>query len=222
MTFAQMQARAEILFEAIDSGNLPGFIEAEWLDLFNQAQEKLVLGILQDGISRNAFNKRVIDILVEDDNIAGGYSQAGTSPTFTITLTADTWWILNVTADVTLSTVTTTDILVDEISYDEYHANKNNPFKKPDKTERFWYYMVGSEMVVTTDTVTTLDELYITYARLPLTISTADAYSTHACELHTSVHSRIVEIAVQLAHKAVEDEKGFQLQVLENQNPSIP
>lgn len=222
MTYAQMQARAEILFEAIDSGNLPGFIQAEWVDLFNQAQEKLVIDILQDGISKNAFNRRAIDILVESDNVAGNYTQAGSSPKFTITLTEDTWWILDVSADVTLSSTSTTDILVDEISYDERKKNKNNPFKKPDKTERFWYDLEESDMIVYTDTVTTLDELDVRYARLPLTIDTADGYVTHACELHPSVHSRIVELAVQLAYKSLTDEKGFQLQVIENQNPSIP
>jgi hypothetical protein len=217
MTFQEMKTRAEILFEAIDSDDVAGFTDNEWTDLFNQAQYKVVLEILNDGIARNSFNRRAIDPLIQTDNVAGTLSVSGSSPKFTVTLTDEIWWVLKVTASVTIDGNSYTDILVDSISYDEYHANKDNPFKNPDKDERYWRYPLNNDMIVITDSVTSLDDIEVEYVRLASSINA----SGDASELHESVHPAIVEVAVRLAHKSLEESTGYQLQALENDSPSI-
>ena len=235
MTFAEMRSRAEILYESIDSANAPGFTDGEWGEILSQAQYKVVNDILKDGVAKNAFNRRAIDaiILTQEftDTDAGVSIAAHATITNGYTVNIENtalagistedqiWWVLpTVMADALVGTTTYTDIDVDEISYGEYHASRNNPFKKPDYEEKFWYFPENSELVVITDG-STLKKVRIQYIESleghPIALASD-------CILDESIHPRIVEKAVGIAHSAVQDQVGFQLQTIENLNPTLP
>lgn len=130
---------------------------------------------------------------------------------------SDLWWILTSFADVEDNSIAYADIKVVPITWDEYQSNKSNPFRKPDRDEEFWYVLDESALVVITGGED-LKKLRVEYVENlePYAIA-----SGNDCVLHESIHPAIVKKAVEIAHTAVQDEKGFQLQVLENQRPNV-
>lgn len=237
MTFAEMKSRARILFEEITSGDAPGFTNADWGQIFTQAQYDVVNDILQDGLAKNAYNRRALDALIKYQE----FTDADAGPTITahpkytygylvdientaIGLTADQiWWILSAGAEVTsLASTTVGNIPIDEINYSEYRANIKNPFRKPSYEYSLWYWPEDKKLVVITDG-SVLKKVLIEYVE-NLKSSTTDytIASGSDCKLHESVHPLIVKRAVETAFSAVQDQAGFQMQVLENQNPPLP
>ena len=133
------------------------------------------------------------------------------------------------------------DVKVIPIDDDYYHLNKNNPYKKPshdlawrldygvlDTTyKRRHVYLLEPELSIVTS--------YIHYYRKPEPIIVKDSsydandgsidgktFLTYKamnldCELDPLVHRKIVDRAVKLAYAALQDEKGFQISSVQEQ-----
>jgi len=125
-----------------------------------------------------------------------------------------------------------TNVRVKPVDDDYYHMNINNPHKKPDH-ELVWRMDYGQlDISATPDTWTptlvyvvednqVLTSVQIHYYRkpVPIIIGSADGGTIDGvvvttdidCELNEIVHRKIVDRAVKLAYKALQDEKGVQL-----------
>lgn len=128
------------------------------------------------------------------------------------------WWPLFGIAELEEDSTTYSDIRVEPIQYSEYMINKDNPFKKPDRSEYIWFLTEDSSMVV----ITGGEDLKKLKLEFVENLEKYPISSSEDCVLHKAIHPRIVEAAVSLAHAAVQDQVGFQLQTIENQNPVIP
>lgn len=233
MNFTDMRRRAEILYESIASNDAPGFTASEWGELFTQAQSDVVNDILIDGAAKNAYNRRAIDALVHYQEFTT--TDAGPSVTVhpkypnaylvdiesvAIGLTEDTvWWVLSIGATGTHGTTAFSNVEVNEITYSTYRSNLTNPYRKPSYEDEFWYFPEDKNLVIIVDSSSTLTSVLIEYVE---DLSTHNIVMGTDCILHESVHPIIVKRAVEIAHASVQDQTGFQLQALENQNPRLP
>lgn len=235
MTFSEMRAEAELLYESIDSSNAPGFLDAEWGQFFTIAQRKIVIKILSEGITKNAINQLAIEKLIIKDSYADFVANThyrNSDGTFAWQLdrthaTVDPrfFWILDEYVD----TATHSNIPLDRITYDFYRSNLDNPFRKPDPVEGYWvlqFITTGPDTAVSSEPVFITDGseitgYYIVGASHPddYPIGPGIVYDTASGEeasvLNQSIHSRIVEEAVTLARMSVVDAQGYQLALAE-------
>lgn len=132
------------------------------------------------------------------------------------------------------------DIQVDPIDDDFYGTNKSNPYKKPN-IEKIWRIDGADEShkqhEYITDGTFTLASVYLHIDRKPRAIivpeTTSVVYTTSDgdidgirftyfrtglnCALDQSIHRDIVDKAVKLAYAALQDEKGFQISTVQEQ-----
>ena len=132
------------------------------------------------------------------------------------------------------------DIQVDPIDDDFYGANKDNPYKKPN-IEKIWRIdgadESSKEHEYITDGTFDLTTIHLHIDRKPRAIivpeTTAVQYadtdgtidgiwfvdfdSGLDCLLDQSIHREIVDMAVKLAYAALQDEKGFQISTVQEQ-----
>jgi hypothetical protein len=133
-----------------------------------------------------------------------------------------------------------TDVEVDPIDDDFYSANKENPYKKPN-VKKIWRIdgadETHKEHEYITDGTFTFTTVHLHIDRKPRPIivpeTTAVPYDTADgdidgitftdfntgldCHLDQIVHREIVEKAVKLAYAALQDEKGFQISSVQEQ-----
>ena len=136
-----------------------------------------------------------------------------------------------------------TDVEVDPIDDDFYSANKSNPYKKP-SIEKIWRIDSADESSkeheYITDGTFTFNTVHLHIDRKPRPIivpdTTAVVYSdtdgtidgvwfvdyiaagaSLDCLLDQSIHRDIVDKAVKLAYAALQDEKGFQISSVQEQ-----
>lgn len=220
MTFSEMRTEAELLYESINSSDAPGFTSDEWGQLLTVGQRRVVLRILEEGITKDAFNQLAIEHLIKSDTYSAFTTNAhfkntdGTSArSLNITLPGGKvfdskfFWIL----DEYVSTASATNIPVIRITYDFYRINKDNPFRKPEASYGYWILQYNNIPVFITDG-TAITGYYIVGVHHP------DNYpisTTSDCVLNESVHSKIVEEAVTLARMSVTDPQGYQLSLAE-------
>jgi hypothetical protein len=163
------------------------------------------------------------------------------------TITADpVLKVVNESADLTVGAtsiyynkiVTIEDVEVDPIDDDFYHANKSNPFKKPDE-KTVWRLDYSSHTNKTHEYITTADltianvKCFIYRRPRPIIVQDANYVTADGsingvplegftaagqdCYLDELVHREIVDRAVKLAYAALQDEKGFQLSSIQQQ-----
>jgi len=132
------------------------------------------------------------------------------------------FWIL----DEYLKDDTHNRIPLKRITYDFYQDNLKNPYKKPALGTDGKFWVISSTVYATYNTVVITDGTTLTnpvykvvgiYHPDENEISIADAYDNGCSKLLKAAHPLIVERAVKLAHLAVTDPQGYQLQVAENQ-----
>ncbi|MCK5643514.1 MAG: hypothetical protein KAJ19_22075 [Gammaproteobacteria bacterium] len=133
-----------------------------------------------------------------------------------------------------------TDVEVDPIDDDFYSANKENPYKKS-SIKKIWRIdgadETHKEHEYITDGTFTLTTVHLHIDRKPRAIvvpettavpyDAADGYIDGIyfldfntgldCALDRSIHREIVEKAVKLAYAALQDEKGFQISTVQEQ-----
>jgi len=227
MLFADMKRETKVLYESINSSAAPGFTDSDWQILFNAAQRKLIWDILKKGLTKDAFTMRMLEpitvyctdattsavdyFLNSDDSAALGFE-----------LDDAIFWVL----DEYLSDTTHDRIPLKRITYDFYQANLHNPYKKPGIDDDKYFWVISSTVDASSNTVVITDGTTLitaTYHAIGIQhpdenpISQADVYTNGCSKISKAAHPLIVERAESLAHLAVTDPEGYQLQLAENQ-----
>lgn len=229
MTFAEIKRETEILYESINSSDAPGFRDSEWQIILNMAQRKVIWDILRKGLTKDAFTLRMLEPITvyESDSTPYGsnvdyYLNSDDSGALGFTLDEKVFWIL----DEYLKTDDYDRIPLKRITYDFYQDNLKNPYKKPGvkEDEKFWvissFNSTNYNTVIISDGTTLTNPAYNTIGvEHPdeNEIDIADGYTNGCSILSKAAHPLIVERAVKLAHLAVLDPEGFQLQLAESQ-----
>jgi hypothetical protein len=129
------------------------------------------------------------------------------------------------------------DVEVNPIDEDFYHANKKNPFKKPNE-KRLWRIDYSNENQrvheYITDGTYTIDEVHLHIDRKlrPIIVPDANYVAADAtiddvyfidfvtgldCEIDKLIHRSIVDKAVKMAYAALQDQTGFQISSVQEQ-----
>jgi hypothetical protein len=228
MLFSEMTQEVKVLYESINSSTAPGFTNSGWQILLNVAQRKLIWDILNKGLTKDAFTMRMLEpitVFDEDTTLITTveyFLNSNNTSAFGATLDTSIFWIL----DEYLIATGQTRIPLKRITYDFYQDNLRNPYKKPgtDVDSKFWVISSASHgsynTIIITDGTTLTDPIYKVigvYHPDENEISIADVYTNGCSKLLKAAHPLIVERAVGLAHLAVTDPEGYQLQVMDNQ-----
>jgi len=222
-----MTQEVKILYESINSSAAPGFTNSGWQTLLSIAQRKLVWDILNKGLTKDAFTMRMLEpITIYDDNDTAAevdyFLNSDDTAAKGFELDDKIFWIL----DEYLKDDTHNRIQLKRITYDFYQDNLKNPYKKPALGTDGKFWVISSTVGATYNTVVITDGTTLTnpvykvvgiYHPDENEISIADAYDNGCSKLLKAAHPLIVERAVELAHLAVTDPQGYQLQVAENQ-----
>lgn len=237
MTAEEMSYEFDVLYDKITNFDAPGYEPREKSTFLTKAQEEIVRGVEKG----NAFvesRNRILDVLKTNEIVntftAGPYTNSfwGNTPALIA--------VINESASLTAGTghfydgQTFTEVEVDPVDDDYYHANIKNPFKKPNH-DRVWRMDYGqddsgwiSKLLYVIENNLTLTAVRVHYYRKPSPIIIPDAnysagetidgvdltgYTANGldCELNAIIHREIVDRAVKLAYAALQDEKGFQL-----------
>jgi hypothetical protein len=212
MTFLEMKAEAELLYESINSSAAPGFTDDEWGIILTRSQHSVVEDILHKGVTRDASTMLAIEILFKTVSYSSFitdsyFKNADGTPASILNTTLDNKiiWILDEYAD----TSAVNNIRLRRVSFDFYRINLDNPFRHPDVADCFWILQKNNVPVFITDG-SQITAYYV------LGVYHPDNYpinSTTDCILNSGVHCQIVEGAVKIARMSVIDPQGYQLAV---------
>lgn len=228
MNAAQMYNEWEILYEAIASGDAPGYEPYEVSVLLSEAQEQVLKEVVASGAERNDIRSLVIGPFIKVDTITPG---ASSSSTYANTLyfdqsTSDYWLIVNERLRQTPGSST---VEVKPVTHAFWDANKNNPYKQPSSTKYFWRLLEnasGSSRFLITGP-TEINTYYIFYLDKPDPIivpgvdngTTIDGTEVNAgiatsglgCAYNSVIHRDIIRKAAENAAAYVKDTESFQL-----------
>lgn len=226
LTAAQMKYEAKLQFEDIASNDAPSFTDREWSVLLTNAQAKVVYEAYkkfdsdeESRVALQALIKRFGANNAEDalDRIT---IAADILPSaYKVTLPADYMYSIFEHAKTSKSQY----VKVVQVPYDAYAVNIQNPYKKPSMS-KIWR-LIGYENNLILISPYQINDYICTYISRPEPIITAilttpiegTITTVNDCKLHANLHRRIVSVAVELAHAAVMDPNGYQLQRVESQ-----
>jgi len=137
MDALQMWNEFEIVYEAIASGDAPGYDPYEVSIILSEAQEQILKEILETGAESNDIKSLVIGPFIEVDTATPTTAVSAMYPDsleFNIDTTSF-WAILNERLKETDVGVT---VEVKPIDHDFWAANKDNPYKQPSTDRHFW------------------------------------------------------------------------------------
>ena len=246
MTAAQMKYEFEVGYDSITNFEAPGYSNKEISTFLTKAQEELVLDVYRNSNHyKEEFKTSLIRLKTAQTAVGISITGGSVYPnSYCVELNDDVLLVFN--ENVNLLTGPTHEFPNISLSYvavkpvddDYYHANINNPFKCP-TLERVWR--------LTDSTLTDKRHVYISplnapvvrvviqYYKKPLPIVIMDAgyvagdgaidgvnwvaYTALAldCALDPIMHRQIVDRAIKLAYAAVQDEKGFQISAVKEQ-----
>ena len=243
MTAEEMSYEFDVLYDKITNFDAPGYEPREKSVFLTKAQQELVFAI-EAGNAYNEHRNRIMDVLKTSGDLSptssGIYTNSVWADTPEMIAVANEVATLTAGASHFYSGQTLTDVRVKPIDDDYYHLNLKNPFKKPNhklvwrmsygEDNSGWIskllYIVGADLILTS--------VKIMYYRKPSPIIIQDAnYTTGSIDgvdltsytaselpsgLNTIIHREIVDRAVKLAYKALQDEKGFQLSAANEQS----
>ena len=245
MTAQQMKYEFEVGYDRITNFDAPGYTEKEISTFLTKAQEQLVLELYRNGNHYKEEFKKSLNMLKTSTDVAS--FTAGPYPSsFIGALPSELLVVYNEVASLTTNTsheypsATRTDVHVKPVDDDFYHLNKKNPFKKPSvKNDLIWrldYHTTTTKQhTYVIEANCTLTKVTVHYYKKPSPIIIAWAsyvagdgsidgvnWSSYTaasldCALDPITHREIVDRAVQLAFIALQDEKGVQLSVAQQQ-----
>lgn len=214
LTAKEMEYEAKVIYEALASGDAPGYTSRQWSILLTQAQEKLLRELISEGWDKDETNRRISSKLVTSVDIVK-FKKGKFPNSFEVEFPDDYFHIVQDTAN--------DNVQVLSKDWNYYHANKKNPFEKPDK-ETYWKLVHEKGAVVITEG-STLSKYWLVYLKRPKPIITANLSTAIEgetevtnCELDPIVHRKIVERAAKLADYYTNNQVGYQLGALEEQN----
>lgn len=243
MTAEEMSYEFDVLYDKITNFDAPGYEPREKSVFLTKAQQELVFAI-EAGNAYNEHRNRIMDVLKTSGDLSPSSSGIYTNSVWADT--PDMVGIVNEVATLTPDTAhfyygqTLTDVRVKPVDDDYYHLNLKNPFKKP-SYKLVWRMNYGednsgwiSKLLYIIGANLTLTNIKVMYYRRPSPIIIQDAnYTTGSIdgialsgytaselpsELNTIIHREIVDRAVKLGYKALQDEKGFQLSAADEQS----
>jgi hypothetical protein len=227
MTAGQMYNEFEIAYEAIASGDAPGYEPYEASILLSQAQEEILKELIATGIEYSDSKALVLGPHILTDSITGASSSAVYPDTWEVTVDESEYW--GIVNERLKETANGSTVEVKPIDHSFFNANKNNPFKKPDSDFYFWRFVEGSAgstkwMVYGP---TAIHTYYINYLDKPapiivpgVSLSTVidgtEVTSTIVgdgldCSFNSIIHRDIVNRAAKLGKAFIGDSEGFQL-----------
>ncbi len=243
MTAEEMSYEFDVLYDKITNFDAPGYEPREKSTFLTKAQQELVFAI-EAGNAYNEHRNRIMDVLKTSGDLTPTSSGIYTNSFWADA--PEMIAVVNEVATLTPAQAhfyygqTLTNVRVKPVDDDYYHLNLNNPFKKPShklvwrmsygEDASGWVskllYIIGADLALTS--------VKVMYFRKPSPIIIQDAsYSTGSIdgealsgytaselpsELNTIIHREIVDRAVKLAYKALQDEKGFQLSAADEQS----
>lgn len=183
--------------------------------LLTQAQEEIVRGLYNGTLAGQSFERteelrRYLDGLVKtaalEPSTTTGFSKIDVNKSTFFELPDDVWFITYEQA-----IISNRAIKVIPMRQDEWHKNKNNPFKMPNENKviRLDY---GNGVIELIPHVPSITAYIIKYVSKPFPIILIDlpeglkingeSIATN-CKLNTALHRVILERAVQLAYKRI-------------------
>lgn len=250
MTATEMAYEFDVGYDFITNFEAPGIEPKEKSTFLTQAQEQLVLDIRR-GNAFVETGKRILDILKTPATLSsfttGPYPNSFwvDLPTGVFAV-ANEGATLTPTSSHFYYGQTLSGVRVKPIDDDYYYANINNPYKKP-KHDLVWRLDYGendagtwkSKLVYIVGSNLTLTNVKVYYYRKPSPIImlysgylagdgsidgvalTGHTATNRDCELNKIVHREIVDRAVKLAYAALQDEKGFQISSVKEQQTKV-
>ena len=240
MTAEQMKYEFEVGYDFITNFQAPGLNNKEISTFLTIAQEELVFELYNTTSHYTEELKKSLSKLKTSQTITGVSISAGIDypNSYIVSLASDALLVYNESVDLQTGLAhfypsrTLSNIAVKPVDDDYYHANKDNPFKRP-TIERVWRLdngvSQGKRHVYIVEANTSVVKAIIHYYKKPAPIIIADsAYvvtdgaidgvnwnsytaSSSNCELDPIMHRRIVARAVKLAYAATKDQLGFEI-----------
>lgn len=247
MTATQMMYEFLVGYDIIANFEAPGYEPKEISTFLTKAQEEIVFDLLGKKDAYTEEFKKVINKLktiVEISNTSFS-TPSGLYPNATLVeLPAAVMLVHNDRVNMTATanhfypSHAFTDVAVLPIDDDYYHANKKNPFKKPND-ELVWRLDQGTSIlkhhIYVLPAECTLIKVILHYYRKPEPIIIVNSayvagdgaidglswsnYTAQSkdCELDSFIHRKIVDKAVQLAYAATKDQTGFEISATKEQ-----
>lgn len=241
MTADQMNYEFEVGYDRITNFDSPGYTNKEKSTFLTQAQEEIILDLLKDEDHyKEDFKKSVSKLKTIVSVPIGDFTTSASNyPNGFIVVVPSTVIRVNnerinirTTSDHSYPNKEFLDVPVKPVDDDYYHANKKNPYKKPSE-DLVWRIDQGTnalkQHVYILPSNCTPTTVYIHGYRKPEPIVIKDAsyvvadgaidgrnWSTYTAngldsELDPIMHRAIVERAIKLAFAALQDQTGFKL-----------
>jgi len=227
MTADQMYNEFEIAYEAIASGDAPGYSPYEVSILLTQAQDNIIKNLVGTGLEYDDSKALVLGPQIETSTYTTFASATMYPSTFTFEVDQTLFW--SIVNERLKETNTGSTIEVKPIDHSYFAANVDNPYKKPVNTRYFWrfiekgainsnWYVYGPDSIHT---------YYINYLEKPDPIivpgvdldTVIDGTTVDAtivldgldCEYNSLIHRDIVNRAAKMGKAFIGDPQGFQL-----------
>jgi hypothetical protein len=173
------------------------FIESYEVEkLFNEAQD-VFIDKYRPTVDTDEISRKKLDVLIDTDSITPAATASDNISTYAVfvTMPIDLRDILFEKA-----VISGVSVKVKPIKYDEYHANIDNPFKKP-YTSLIWRLDYGSgKHELISSSGSTITSYFLRYIKEPTTISIA---SNTTPDLHSRDHEELVNIAISILENRI-------------------
>ena len=232
MTTAELELLFLRLYDKVTNLAAPGYNQDEIQTFLNKAQLQIVKqrynykgNKYREGVEATEKRRKDLSELVRGVNISASSNNSDQTGVFPNGVFFDlpTDFLYTLVEEVTIShTDTCYDgdrIKVKPITHDEYTANLNNPFKKPDPST-VWRMDFSHDTVngtdalrheIITDATTTITTYHVRYIKIPTDI---DLVNSVTSELHEAMHEEIVDVAVRIA-TGITDPQSYQVKQIE-------
>lgn len=241
-----MKYEFEVGYDRITNFDAPGYTDKEISTFLTKAQEQLVLELYKNGNHYKEDFKKSLNMIKTYAEVTA--SVTGPYPnSVAFTVPADVLVVYNEAADISttssheLGVLTLTNLKVKPVDDDFYHANKDNPFKKPSLKEIWridFHATTNRQHIYVLEPYCTFTRAKVHYYKKPVPIIIASATytgdtstidgliwssytaSSSDCALDALVHREIVDRAIKLAFAAIQDEKGLSIAMAQQQEKS--
>lgn len=219
MDTQEIKDRFLLLYDKVASLDSPGYEDSEISMFFNIAQESEFLEVI-DGIRKRGFDynerrKKDLSNIIRTSTILESINQDGAFPNgFLYDLPDDLAFVISENVKLQTDDVCLNDKTVSILpfTYDEYKANINNPFKKPETSCWRLDYNSNRHELILPDGCTPFDYV-IRYLKKPVNI---DIEAGVTSEFSSYFISNIINRAVSLA-TSVTNPQEYQLKMTEEQ-----
>lgn len=227
MTAEQMYNEFEIAYEAIASGDAPGYEPYEVSILLTQAQDHILKTLIGTGLEYDDSKALVLGPFIDTTSYTVFSNSSMYPNTFVFEVNQTSYW--SVVNERLKETLTGSTVEVKPIDHAFFAANKDNPYKKPDSTRYYWrfiekgpvhsYWMVYGPSAIHTYYINFLDKpdpIIVPGVSLSTVIDGTAVTATIVtsglnCKYNSSIHRDIIKKAADLGKAYIGDSQGFQL-----------